>query len=111
MISFSLSAEVSTADRVDDEDDLLIRQVETDADVTSSTQNTISSPSTASLNSPMLLRSSSAIFLGIEHIRLTEGANKAPILTTTNLPQDFDWRDHGAVTSIKDQINNLRSDR
>nr|GMD89373.1 cysteine proteinase 15A-like [Ipomoea batatas] len=31
-------------------------------------------------------------------LRLPADANKAPILPTDNLPTDFDWRDHGAVT-------------
>lgn len=45
-------------------------------------------------------------YLGLhkQRLKLPADAKQAPKLPTNDLPADFDWRDHGAVGAVKDQV-------
>ncbi|KAG6598475.1 Cysteine protease RD19A, partial [Cucurbita argyrosperma subsp. sororia] len=42
-------------------------------------------------------------FVGVNRLRLSADSQKAPILPTGDLASDFDWRDHGDVTLVREQ--------
>ncbi|KAB2626408.1 cysteine proteinase RD19a-like [Pyrus ussuriensis x Pyrus communis] len=39
--------------------------------------------------------------LGLRRLKLPEDATKAPILSTENLPEDFDWKEHEPFSTTR----------
>ncbi|KAK9991714.1 hypothetical protein SO802_026699 [Lithocarpus litseifolius] len=46
-------------------------------------------------------------FLKLKRLRLPFDAQKAPILPTNDLSTNFDWREYGVVTGVKDQVQDF----